>query len=197
MSWLCFMVVETDRARAWLRRYVSFTEERCPAMPGDHSYHEARTQIEDQPLRKTGDGYYAAHPVEPFAGDPRWPTNCACGRSFRDSDRWQILTHALYAREDGAEGEWTIADMPIGAMFDTFWLPKPWVGADGRSLSVKLPPGGESDLWHIDSEASSGGRWAREGTPPNITVSPSILTNRYHGFLQQGSLTDSLPDRPL
>lgn len=194
------MVAETDRCRVWLRRYVGSDGERCPAMEGQYSYHDARVQIEDHPQLKTPEGYYASIEIGPFIGDPRWPTHCACGREFREDETWQVLSHALYTREDGQES-WTIRDMPPGAMFDTFWLPKTWVGPDGRSLSVALPPDEGPDrmnhIWHVDGPSSSGGRWTRTGEPPVLTVTPSILTHRYHGFLTSGVLTDSLPDRPL
>lgn len=193
------MVTETDRCRAWLRRYVGSDSERCPAMEGEHSYHTAQAQIEDQLQLKTPEGYYDSISIGPFIGDPRWPTHCACGREFAEDEPWQVLSHVLYAREDGQK-EWTVRDLPPGAMFDTPWLPKTWVGPDGRSLSVSLPPQVEdmmANIWHIDGESSSGGRWTRTGEPPELTVSPSILTNRYHGFLHNGVLTDSLADRPL
>jgi hypothetical protein len=62
---------------------------------------------------------------------------------------------------------------------------------------VVLPPGEAYDIWTIDGLASSGGRWTRTGEAPNFTVTPSILTPKYHGYLTAGVLTDSLPDRPM
>lgn len=199
------MVEEVGRSRAWLRRHA---RGECPAMPGEYSYHQAMTQVEDVETVVDDEGYYAATPAEDYRGDPRWPTRCACGREFDQvdfgrgfgggGDAWQVLTHALYRRVDGGAGEWPVRDLPPGAMFDAQWLP--WKGPDGLSLSVSLPPDepdGHNHVWHVDGPSSSGGHWTRTGTPPNITASPSILTGKYHGFLQGGVLTDSLPDRPL
>lgn len=47
----------------------------------------------------------------------------------------------------------------------------------------------------VNAPEPSGGHWTRTGTPPTITASPSILTPRYHGFLQGGVLTDDLDRR--
>jgi hypothetical protein len=91
-----------------------------------------------------------------------------------------------------------VATFPPGALIDSAgWDPRAVPGPDGRIWSVALPPGGGHDLWCIDAPSSTGGRWTRTGEAPNLTVNPSILTGRYHGWLHDGMLSDSLPDRPL
>lgn len=208
MAWPCYLAEESGRSAAYLRRYRSDSDMRCPSMEGDHSYHTVSVRVEDVPTTKTEEGYYESVPVENYRDDPRWPTHCTCGYEFdqtnfaeghaSNSDVWQVLTHAMYVRKDGESGEWPVSDLPPGAMFDAFWLP--WKGDDGISLSVVLPPD-EPDrmnhVWHVDGPSSSGGHWTRSGDPPKVTATPSILTGKYHGFLTDGALTDSLSDRPL
>jgi hypothetical protein len=56
---------------------------------------------------------------------------------------------------------------------------------DGHFVCV-MTPGGE---WNIDGRSTGGGYWTRTGTPPKLTVRPSILIGRaYHGFLTDGKL---------
>jgi hypothetical protein len=115
------------------------------------------------------------------------------------SSGWRtLLGTTSWRRLDGDEVHDDQHDFGPGAMYDaTPWTPGTWRGPDGRCWAIVLPPAGRSDFWLIDGEASGGGRWTRTGTPPVISVTPSILTPNYHGFLQGGVLTDSLPDRPL
>jgi len=175
----CFMVALTGEMRRCLRRYASESE--CPVAPG---YHDARGQIEKCRATRDDAGHYdGGGSVEDFAGDPRWPTDCACGYVFAESDARQVFVELLYGNGEGRE--MTIAEMPPGAMFDVAWTHEK--GPDGRSLAVKLP-GGPHDVWFIDGPSTSGGYWTRTGEPPRLTVSPSILTPKYHGFLRDGTL---------
>lgn len=90
-------------------------------------------------------------------------------------------------------------------MLDAFWHARK--GPDGIALVVVLPPAKEdtrSNWWHVDGPSRNNGEpgpgWTRTGdprNPPSLSVSPSILTDGYHGFLTAGVLTDSLSDRPL
>ena len=85
------------------------------------------------------------------------------------------------------------ADLQPGAM----WF------EDGE-LSVKLPGGGE---WNIDrgrlwnEQIGREGKkplpaWTRTGEAPFITASPSInWVGKYHGWLQNGILTDDCEGR--
>jgi hypothetical protein len=110
--------------------------------------------------------------------------------------------YPIYRGPDG--GEYTFKTMPIGAMFydddcrhaDTCKRP------DGRCLVVKVPGrngAGEMRgmLWPIDHPSTGGGAgWTRTGTPPNVTASPSInYEGEYHGWLQNGVLTDDCEGR--
>jgi hypothetical protein len=77
-------------------------------------------------------------------------------------------------------------------------------GPDGVSLTVRCPsPDGRptaANDWPVDHPSSSGGRWTRTGDPKACTVTahPSIAIglpgtpSYYHGFLQDGVLTDHI-----
>jgi hypothetical protein len=69
--------------------------------------------------------------------------------------------------------------------------------ADRRPLFVVLP---NNDLFCIDGQCWSGGNhyggWTVAGEAPNITVSPSInIGGSYHGFLQNGIISDDVEGR--
>lgn len=80
---------------------------------------------------------------------------------------------------------WTDAHREVGAMWR--W---PDGDDDGRECwEVQLPGGG--GLWWTTLRASSDGRtwrtWDVTGTPPKITVHPSInVPGRWHGFITEG-----------
>jgi hypothetical protein len=60
-------------------------------------------------------------------------------------------------------------------------------------IIVWLPGNG---WWNIDMKSSDGGEgWQVTGEPPNLTASPSILTEDYHGWLRDGVLSDDLEGR--
>lgn len=199
MPWRCFMVEPAAVMKVYLRRYESRDgqERSCP---GPFGYHNAQAFLCEQPQSIDYENFcwVSSGVEEPAHDDARWPTTCEyCDYEFADEDHWQVHDHYCYVRPDTGEIIQQ-RDLPPGAMFDCFWhkVFPDHIGSDGRSLCVVLPPGG-LNVWCIDGPASSGGHWTRSGEPPDITASPSILTGTYHGFLQSGVLTDSLPDRPL
>lgn len=139
--------------------------------------------------------------------DERWPEACAaCGYEFAQEDPWQLHLRDLYKPVDLERFEelpqelefgrlTTLQEAPPGAMWHAWWLTphSRTEDPDGLSLVVKTPDGFD---WHIDGTASYGQPgWEREGEPPNITVSPSIGTPNYHGFLVDGEFTDDLEGR--
>lgn len=87
--------------------------------------------------------------------------------------------------------------LPIGAMFysDEGYDIKRGVGPDAKSLYVVTPGG----YWPIDHPSTGDGPgWTRTGTPPHVTVSPSINfvgQGGYHGWLANGILSDDLEGR--
>lgn len=153
--------------------------------------------------------------------DPRWPSKCAdCDYVFTDDDEWQAWSEPIYRRIDNNElrvlhptiirsGVYEkIKSAEPGAIWDNFWYPRQWLNPDrpkdGLTPVVRCPymdgrPGGHD--WTIDHQSSSGGWWTRTGDPrkpETLTCSPSIAiglpsdSGYYHGFLQQGVLTDHL-----
>jgi hypothetical protein len=59
---------------------------------------------------------------------------------------------------------------------------------------VKMPNG---EVFSVDASVSGkSSGWAVTGEPPNITMSPSInLVGRYHGWLQNGVISDDCEGR--
>lgn len=198
----CYWAEPTGRHRRGLRRYVLAEHQGYTCAEG---WHDALVWLDViTGDRNNGDNW----PHD----DPRWPTQCqrGCGYAFTEEDRWQLFTRRLFRRGDtGTEATWE--DLPPGAMQDADWLHYPYCqGPDGASLMVKCPNWLD---WHIDGPARKGDEepryhaWARTGTPPRITVNPSIAIgymrdpkdptgkrwipapNHYHGWLRDGVLT--------
>lgn len=182
----CFLIEPTGREARFLRRYASGSQ--CSQ---GHRYHNATVRIDD--------GRVEENPEQPPHEDPRWPTHCPCGYQFGVGDVWQLFQLSLYRGPDGTD--YTIHDSPPdgvlpappGAMWLMDWCPGP-KKHPGPFLWCMTPDGS----WCIDGDSAShdGKGWARTGTPPVISVTPSILTNRYHGMLTDGVLT-STPDSQL
>jgi hypothetical protein len=158
--------------------------------------HDASQDIETVEKETSPDKYETLAPDRlDYAGDPRWPTQCICGKRFGVDVQYQVNDDRLY---DSPDGQVTWREAAVGAIMDAFWMP--WKGPDGLSLLAKCPDGGD---WHIDGPSSScklhsheaserSCCWTRTGEVPNITVSPSIDTGTYHGFLQNGIFTDPI-----
>lgn len=121
-----------------------------------------------------------------------------------DLDEWKAeheyrMAKPILVSHDGQRG--TVEDFGPGAMLDFASHPGHgdaygyMVGPDGRCLIVVLPPAGPAlSHWYVDGKAKDGGRWSRTGDPtadpPTLSVTPSILTPDYHGFLTDGVLRE-------
>jgi len=191
----CFMLEPIGRAKRGLRRFSLRDDAPCSI----HGYHTAVVMIEDGPCTRDDNGYLPLGDSWPH-DDPRWPTHCACGYAFTADDRWQLYVEELYRRADTGE-EYTLQLLgndgaaPAGAMWYAPWFGELWQGPDGKTLMVRLPSGHD---WCVDGPSASDGYWTRTGTVPNITAMPSIWDKRpngYHGWLQDGVLTDDLEGR--
>lgn len=210
-----FWLERTDEVRRYLRRF-RFGQSGGTAHAGPFAYHDAEAFIDvvTAPViarPEVGSGLYEPDigTAEDFAGDPRWPTQCAsCGEPFTALDEWQLFRRRLYRRADTG-ALLTLEEAPIGAMWDAWWMPDRWRGPDGICLKVQTP-GGE---WIVDSEASNctdpakhhDGRrthfcWVRHGDPRQGDVhvdkngttcsagAGSILAGGWHGFLHHNEL---------
>jgi len=192
----CFMLEPTFHAFRCLRRFTDHEDAPCPLTTWGH---DAQVPIEDGDVLLTPEGYWRIHPEEHPRDDPRWPTYCACSYGFNVNDEWQLSGDRIYVRA-GTNERYSLKfnsphAAPAGAMWYAPWFGEPWQGPDGKTLMVRLPSGHD---WCVDGPSSSGGGWTRTGTVPNITAMPSIWDRRpngYHGWLQNGVLTDDLEGR--
>lgn len=202
MAWPCFWVEPTGEAEQQLRRFT-LSEEGIDCASG---YHQAVSFIGRAPELRDENGFHHVSDDEVPHDDPRWPSTCElCGRPFEPGDYWQVSGDMILRRPDTGE-DWSMRNLPVGAMFDGFWNPAQWKGDDGMAVLVVLPPAGGGDarshLWNVDGPSNSleGGlkphAWARTGdpkaVPATLDVNPSILVSDYHGFLRLGVLSDPL-----
>lgn len=195
-----FYLYETNLKRLFLRRYADGP---CALNQGQHSYHNAMHHIGDADTKERSTNQPPEH------DDPRWPTQCGCGYTFKNTDTWQLFTRSLYHYDDSRHLT-TLEDAPVGACWDSPWLKRDgisslWkIGSDGLILTVKTP-GGD---WCIDSKANNCTDpeenthccWVRHGSPKDGTLhvdknghtcsagAGSISLPTYHGFLHNGHL---------
>jgi hypothetical protein len=186
----CFWIDPTNRTERRLRRFA-WSNTPDGVCPGKYGYHNGFTPFPEGHCTFDAENgtwkWLDAFEIPPH-DDPRWPTKCAeCAYEFKPDDEWQLFREVVYVRKDTG-AEMTNRNCPPGAMYDAVWYPEK--GPDGRAIIVALPPDGGDDWWHVDGYAKGGGKWTRTGEPPNISVTPSILTPRYHGFLQGGVLRE-------
>lgn len=177
----CFMIEPTGRSKRYWRRYGSTQASKC-----EHGVYPFHNAMVDAGECSDTEPSISIPSDSPFKHAGAWPTHCACGYMFLDSDEWQIAVDSIYRAADGRE--FLLKNVPPGAMWRATWYEqiKSWVGPDGKSYVVRLPDGTD---WPVDGPSSDGGHWTREGAPPALTVRPSILTPKYHGWLTGGMLT--------
>lgn len=197
MPWRCFMVTPSPFCRRALRRFS------MGAKCGEGRRCHDATVVIDAQYEAPGDVEGRFVP-DAFMGDPRWPKACGCGYEFDwMADQSQVVVDRLY---QGAAGGKLYAlmdlDLPVGAMWDAPWMGEDlgWRGPDGRTLVVRMPSGSD---FVVDGPAADdkdavrrGGSWARTGTPPVITVTPSINeVGSYHGHIRDGVVTEDTEGR--
>jgi hypothetical protein len=210
MTWQTFWMEPTNLMRLALRRYSSSDECKVPCVK---TYHNAQFWLPgDVEIERDERGYRSMDQCSDRfeLDDPRWPTKCHdCEYEFTRTDNWQTWSQEMWRRTDNGELRIMHRDHPddvpmaeIGASWDAFWMREILGGRnpDGIVLTVRCPPEGMFNDWMVDHEASSGGYWARTGDPRqcNVTATPSIAIGipgtpgYYHGFLQNGVLTDHI-----
>lgn len=174
----CILVTITQEAEVCLRR---FNGRDCPR----GGYHDTRVPLGRMASLADPDVAYRPPVSTPPPEDKRWPSHCRCGYAYLTTDVRQVFHEQLYRAPDGTLS--TPRAAPAGWMWPSTWLP--WKGPDGLCLIVKLPGGGE---WVIDGPANNSSvGWVRTGTPPNLTVRPSIQTPTFHGWLNAGVITST------
>lgn len=182
----CFMLEDLRTARYYLRRYAG--EAKCQSAWG---YHNAMSGMVAEVPEDPEKPYTGTRPPEVDKADARWPALCECGYAFVDGDNRQVFAKGVYRRQDTGE-IMTWEEAPAGAVRDATWWPDK--GQDGHGWVIKLPDGSE---WLTEGKANNCACpaapehrcWQRTGTVPKITVTPSIATPRWHGWLRDGVLT--------
>jgi len=181
----CYLLEPTEVAEVSLRRFTYSSS----ATPCVHEWgHDAKATIGQMPYPFANqlEGEHTLDGVD--RADPRWPTHCvACQYEFMPADQWQVGKTRMY-RHPGTGDLTVLGQAPVGSMWIASWLKGTSFAKspDGDVLVVRTP-GGD---WVVDGPASGGGWWTRTGTPPNITVTPSIICGSYHGWLRDGQLEE-------
>ncbi len=188
-GWRLFMTSESGFCQRSLRRYGAGGHDRCPIS----GYHNASVVIDSQFLAGKGaeEGIF---PGQEMKADPRWPKTCACGYTFHPEDNWQVNVDRLLA--GAPDGKLYIRkELPPGAVWRATWMeeisPNQYAGPDGKVWCVMMPCGIE---WIVYGPASNG-RWTIDGTLPEIYVTGSIDTGRYHGYIKAGVISEDCEGR--
>lgn len=220
----CFLVEDTNTAEVYLRRYERWHDDRATCAASGYGSHDASVVIAVEQTQRTEEGFRLQALKAPAHDDPRWPTHCACGYAFQDTDEWQISQHELYSPAPGNDGPdglepsawiWPIHRLPAGAMFYPSWL-QPKEGeafhkgylcpTDGTVLMVICPDnpdGSGTHQWIVDQYCSNCGRkgeihhcWCRSGQAPWITVNKTPPTSDDFGTCSAGagSIWTRMPD---
>lgn len=191
----CFVIEPTGKGIRFLRRY---TTGECPAAPL-RGFHNASVEIGRIQIERDEKGYIKSPPPKKFTNSRKWPKQCDCGYVFKRTDNRQVNDEQIYVDIDGKE--YTLRNPVPGMMYDSWWMPDRYKGADGRCLTVICPDG---KLWQVDARARNCTMpddnvhrcWVRHGEWPDVTVDKngvtcqagggSIDTGTWHGFLRNG-----------
>lgn len=194
MPWKMYLIESTPFCRRSLRRH-----HKTHGVASDH-YHDASVIITEQ-FESPGthgrgmlrDGY-ENHPI--------WPKTCQCGYAFIEEDYWQVNEERLW--KGAPDGKlYALREHPPGATWVCDWFPEEppngqWTGPDGKVYAVMLPDGLEWIIYSYASGPPPRSKWTVEGTPPGITVSPSIhQVGHYHGFIKGGVISEDCEGRPF
>lgn len=216
MPWKTFWMESTGRERVGLRRYARDPNDKEPKWTCESGYHDALVWTGEEVVSVLSErGTRTSQSVTIAADDPRWPAKCErCDYEFSGMDERQVWTELLYQRGDTGElrslhSKYAAPGAPTaepGAMWDATWMPPNWRGADGIALMVRCPRNDRDETktgsdWPVDMPSTNRGLpWTRTGDPrkANVTANPSISIGAegqpgsYHGWLQNGVLSDPL-----
>lgn len=184
-----FIAEPTGTCRLSLRRFRYRNE------PDGHSHDVSVVIDEDAPTSRGRDGWRTVSNDRVPHDDPRWPALCSCGEQFQADDAWQC-PEADWYEGGGHRFAWGIGswDGPPGAMIRAPWRDdSPDNGCP--AYVVFLPNGSHWCTREASTMPGSnqlGPQWTVTGTPPNITVSPSIddrsPSRPWHGWIRDGEL---------
>lgn len=206
-----FWCEPTAKVRVSLRRFSYPNEKRCSQSPADWGCDASIVIVPSAPedlwIRRSKGNTYEVRSGQVEKDDRRWPIYCdECECEFDDTDRYQVQADIIYTGvSDGKVLHFTLREPPVGAMWDSWWMPNTHRGPDGIVLTVMTPGG----MWMVDSRASNCTLpgddihkcWVRHGDPRTGDVhvdkngvtcqagAGSIATAGYHGFLNHGYLT--------
>ena len=180
MAWKLYLLQPLPFCRRAFRRFVYSTGSKCPSPRG---FHDATAVIETREAFPGSELYGLSSQAFPAPGDPLWPRQCDCGYVFQPGDPAQDDRMRLFAgAPDGREHIISDHDIPPGACR---------LG-DSGSWYIRMPHGDD-----FSPTLNYGGhRWSMVGTPPAISISPSInCVGSYHGHVKDGILTDDSEGR--
>ena len=110
----CFMVTDTDRFRASLRRFV-YSSKSTPC-PGPYKTHNADgPEIGVVVGARDAEGYWSVDDEKftPPHDDSRWPKKCdSCDYLFKDEDEWQLFTDHTSTSTSQAKSTASVSQLP-------------------------------------------------------------------------------------
>lgn len=220
MPWKMFLIEPTPLCRLSLRRFafggkrtvgntvIGFKDVDIQCPKGKDYGHDASVVIAEQ-IEEPGGRHLGR---TGFENDPRWPVKCAsCDYLFDNDERfgmgdpWQVNYETLY--KGALDGKlYVLRENPPGATWTCDWFPDEgpnghWSGPDGKVWAVMLPGGLEWIIYSHSVQDANGKRvegpkWNVQGTPPVITVQPSIdAKGRYHGHIADGIIGEDCEGR--
>lgn len=101
---------------------------------------------------------------------------------------WYMYDRRAFLPGMGWYNEWYLELDTDDREFLSIHYKQDWQGKR-PPIELVCPNG---SIWCIDRKSSNGTGWVVTGSWSNITCSPSIIANDYHGFLRNGEFTPDL-----
>jgi len=207
MTWDCYMLETVEARSSYIGFHLKDHTDICPTTTRPHRLEMSVPYGTDlHEVVVDSDGYFV------WAGNR---VACQCGLLFKreTSSLWgSSSTHKFRNPKTGDEAAQPHTIAGYGAMWFCPWIiergdyekviqgksafmssryARDWWGK--RDPICVMLPGGSH--WVVDAPTSDGGGhsgWTITGEAPFITASPSIVVPQYHGWLQNGVLSDDL-----